>query len=140
MSSTMPASILRLPGRSRRASSKTVSPSLGGRADVVALTLPSDSLTPGDLRTIERAVSQLGTEWRCETERDGRGRRWAIISPNVPERHGYAGYLVCRNEGKLVLMDACLTRRWSTLGIFEHAKGLVEAVTTLIRVTRSVYF
>jgi hypothetical protein len=94
----MTADIVRFPERHRagdRPSPLTPQPS-----KVIPFTAHTRGLTTADLSALRALMVQLGDGWFFEIQRDRTGERWALIGGC-----DHKGFIVCRNSGKLVLID-----------------------------------
>jgi hypothetical protein len=101
-------------------------------AQVIRFPSSSDSLTKQDLDALAALMTAANGAWRCETERDGSWGLSAIIVPGKPEGQDYAAFLVCRSNSKLLLIDARLSARWRTLGVFDDTEALALALAGII--------
>ncbi len=114
----MPATVVafryRLPDEHHRALSPDPP-----RARVIRLPDPSDSVTRHDLEVLAALISVAPGEWLLETQRDDNWDLSAVLTRRAPAGHDYAAFLVCRHGGRLRLVDARLSARWRSLGVFD---------------------
>lgn len=92
----------------------------------------SGGLTAKDTRTLTDLILALHGDWRCQIERDGCGELWAVIGARQPVSGCPSCFLVCRVEGRLLLIDGSLENRWRTLGFYDHVEGLASDLAGLV--------
>jgi hypothetical protein len=130
----MPATVVafryRLPEKRRRVPSPSPAPP---RCRVIRLPDPSDSVTAHDLGLLAALIASPSGEWLLETQRDGNWDLSAVLARRVSAGQDYAAFLVSRRGGRLRLVDARLSARWRTLGVFDDIAELAHALRPLIR-------
>jgi len=89
----------------------------------------SDGLTTTEIRTLQESVRKLQTGWNFEPEFAGPRGLWGMIS-----MHGNSGraYLVCREEGRILLLNAATSAPGDMLAAFDDLEGLMQYLRALL--------
>jgi hypothetical protein len=98
------------------------------RCRVIRMPDPSDSVTAHDLDLLAALIDTSCGEWLLETQRDGNWDLSAVLARRARAGHDYTAFLVTRHGGTLRLIDARLTARWRTLGVFDDIAALACAL------------
>jgi hypothetical protein len=127
----MSATVVEFPYRQANAQ-HCVPPPDAGSCQVLQFPHPSHCLSKHDLEAVVALTSSAGSGWHCDTEWDGNGDLAAVLVSGTTEDHDLAGFLICRSDRKLLLMDAQRSTDWRILGVFDDSDDLALALGRII--------